>query len=87
MFAAERIHADDTTVQGAGQGQMPHRRGCGPMCATIGPSADAARRRLRSSTRAIVRASMRKSISQSYAGLMQADAYAGYVAPVFMLRN
>ena len=50
----------------------------GPMCATTGRLADLIRRRRCSSIRVIVAASIPNSIWQAIAGLMQADAYAGF---------
>ena len=48
------------------------------MYATIAPSEGAIRRRRSSSTLLIAAPNIRNSISTSYAGLMQADAYAGF---------
>ena len=57
VFAAERLHADDTTVPVLAKGKT-RTAGCGPMCATTGRSAGPIRRRRRSSTRPIAAASI-----------------------------
>jgi Transposase IS66 family len=62
VFAAERIHADDTTVPVL----APARRAPGDyglMCATTGRSADPTRRPPSSPTRATAAASIRSAIS------------------------
>ncbi|CCE07222.1 fragment of transposase (part 2) [Bradyrhizobium sp. STM 3843] len=76
-FAAERLHADDTTVPVLAKGKT--RTGaCGPMCATIAPSPGMLRPGAvffyspdRSGTHP-------EAHLKGYAGLMQADAYAGF---------
>jgi len=50
VFAAERIHADETTVPVLDIGKTPPG-GCGPMCATTGRSPAPIRRRRPTSTR------------------------------------
>ena len=55
VFAAERIHADDTTCR-CWPRARPAPAGYGPMCATTGRSAAAIRRRRSSSTRPIAAA-------------------------------
>jgi transposase len=61
VFAAERIHADDTTVPVQAKGKT-RTVGYGPMCATMGRSAGPIRRPPPSSTRATAPASMPSSI-------------------------
>ena len=55
---------------------IPGDVGC--MCATIGRSAGRIRRRQSSTTRAIEPARTPRRISPDYAGILQADAFAGY---------
>src|SRR5262249_51534251 len=58
VFAAERIHADDSTVPVLAKGKTRGRVGCGAMYGTISPLADVIRRRRRSSTPATAVASI-----------------------------
>jgi transposase len=69
VFAAERIHADDTTIPVLAKSLPPRRRGArpapvgyGPMCATTSRSAGPIRRPPPSSTRATAPASIPSSI-------------------------
>ncbi len=63
VFAAERIHADDTTVPVLAKAR-PAPAGCGPMCATTDPLPVVIRRRQHSSIRATEAASILSSIWQ-----------------------
>ena len=77
VFAAERIHADDTTVPVLAKGKT-RIGGYGPMCATTGPLRVPTRRLRPCFTRVTAVVSIRNGTSPRYAGLMQADAYAGF---------
>ena len=77
VFAAERIHADDTTVPVLAAARRGPG-GYGPTCATTGRSPAPTRRRRPSSTRPTAAARIPRRIWPAYAGLMQADAYAGF---------
>ena len=85
VFAAERIHADDTTVPVLAKGKTRTGRlwayvrddqpfgGTAPPAALYYASRD---RRQEHPTHHL----------RNFAGVLQADAYSGYVAPKFMLR-
>ena len=62
---------------GAAKGK-PERAGSGPMCATTARLPGQTRQRPCFSSRRIVAGSIRSSIWRAYAGLMQADTYAGF---------
>jgi transposase len=76
VFAGERIHADDTTVRLLAKAR-PAPAGYGPMCATTSLLPALTRRRRCSSIRAIVAGAPQQHLA-GFAGLMQADAYAGF---------
>jgi transposase len=67
VFAAERIHADDTTVR-CWPGVRPAPDGCGPMSATTARSAGSIRQRRPSSTRATAQASIPNGILPAMPG-------------------
>ena len=78
VFAAERLHGDDTTVPVLAKGKTHHRHDAGSTCATIGRSAAERHRRRCSTTRAIAAASIVEAHLARWSGLLQADAYGGY---------
>jgi len=84
VFAAERIHADDTTVPVLAKGKTrtgrlwTYVRDNGPFGGSDPPVAAFFYSRDRAGEHP-------DQHLASYAGLMQADAYAGYVAPKIML--
>jgi len=77
VFAAERIHGDDTTVP-CSPGSSAEPGGYGLMCAMISRLAVPIRRPPGSSTRPIAVARFPSGHLASYAGILQADAYAGF---------
>ena len=79
MFAAERIHGDDTTVPVLAKGNAAPG-GCGPMCATISrlaATAPPAAVFFYSRDRGGVHPERHLA---GYCGILQADAYAGFNA-------
>ena len=75
VLAAERIHADDTTVPVLAKNQCA-TAGCGPTCATIAVRRQAAPVPFHYSPNRSGEHPERHLAS--YSGLMQADAYSGY---------
>ena len=76
VFAAGRIDAGDTTVPVLAKGKTPPAD-CGPMCATISPLPAPIRRRVFFYSRDRGGEHPEQHLA-GYAGLMQADAYAGF---------
>ena len=78
VLAAERIHGDDTTVPVLAKRQDRSPAGCGPMSATIGRSAGRTRRRRSSIYSRNRNGEHPDRHLAGYAGILQADAYAGF---------
>jgi len=78
VFAAERIHGDDTTVPVFAKVKCRTGRLWTLSCAMISRSAAPLRRPPCSSTRPIAAASIPSGNLAGYAGILQADAYAGF---------
>ena len=79
VMSGERVHADDTVVPVLEPGLgRTGRRGCGPMCVTIGPSAGTDPPAVLYRYSPDRKGEHPRAHLRDFRGILQADGYAGY---------